>query len=86
MVFPPVEPPRTPWLLDAARSEPGEDLVAACADLEPGTVLAACQPPAPTTSVSVSPETGAASVTAPATSTIAVVPDAATGGGVSVVP
>ena len=29
MVFPPVEPPRTPWLLDSARAEPGEDLVAA---------------------------------------------------------
>ncbi len=42
MVFPPVEPPPTSWLLDAAaRAEPGEDLVAAGADLEPGTLLAA---------------------------------------------
>ena len=41
MVHPPVEPPRTPWLLDAARADPGEDLVAAGADLEPGTLLAA---------------------------------------------
>ncbi len=41
MVHPPVEPPSTPWLLDAARAEGGEDLVAAGADLEPGTLLAA---------------------------------------------
>ena len=41
MVFPPVEPPGTPWLLDTARAEPGDDLVAAGADLEPGTLLAA---------------------------------------------
>ncbi len=41
MVFPPVEPPATPWLLDAARATPGDDLVAAGADLEPGTLLAA---------------------------------------------
>jgi leucyl/phenylalanyl-tRNA--protein transferase len=41
VVFPPVEPPPTPWLLDAARADPGEDLVAAGADLEPGTLLAA---------------------------------------------
>ena len=41
MVHPPVEPPRTSWLLDAARAEPGEDLVAAGADLQPGTLLAA---------------------------------------------
>jgi leucyl/phenylalanyl-tRNA--protein transferase len=41
MVHPPVEPPPTTWLLDAARAEPGEDLVAAGADLEPGTLLAA---------------------------------------------
>ena len=40
-VFPPVEPPPTPWVLDAARPTPGDDLVAAGADLEPGTVLAA---------------------------------------------
>ena len=41
MVFPPVEPPATPWLLDAARATPGDDLVAAGDDLEPGTLLAA---------------------------------------------
>jgi leucyl/phenylalanyl-tRNA---protein transferase len=41
VVFPPVEPPPTAWLLDAARADPGEDLVAAGADLEPGTLLAA---------------------------------------------
>ncbi len=41
MVFPPVEPPPTAWLLDTARAEPGDDLVAAGADLEPGTLLAA---------------------------------------------
>jgi len=40
MVHPPVEPPTTPWLLDAARADPGDDLVAAGADLEPGTLLA----------------------------------------------
>ena len=41
MVFPPVEPPGTPWQLDTARADPGDDLVAAGADLEPGTLLAA---------------------------------------------
>ena len=41
MVHPPVEPPPTSWLLDAARAEPHDDLVAAGADLEPGTLLAA---------------------------------------------
>jgi len=41
MVHPPVEPPTTPWLLDTARADPGDDLVAAGADLEPGTLLAA---------------------------------------------
>ena len=41
MVHPPVEPPSTPWLLDTARADPGDDLVAAGADLEPGTLLAA---------------------------------------------
>ncbi|MGL5851787.1 MAG: leucyl/phenylalanyl-tRNA--protein transferase [Phycicoccus sp.] len=41
MTSPPVEPPPTPWQLDAARAVPGEDLVAAGADLEPGTLLAA---------------------------------------------
>jgi leucyl/phenylalanyl-tRNA--protein transferase len=40
-VFPPVQPPPTPWLLDAAVATPGDDLVAAGADLEPGTLLAA---------------------------------------------
>jgi leucyl/phenylalanyl-tRNA--protein transferase len=41
MPFPPIEPPPTPWELDAARADPGDDLVAAGADLEPGTLLAA---------------------------------------------
>jgi leucyl/phenylalanyl-tRNA--protein transferase len=41
MVHPPLEPPTTPWSLDATRAEPGDDLVAAGADLEPGTLLAA---------------------------------------------
>jgi leucyl/phenylalanyl-tRNA--protein transferase len=41
VVFPPVEPPATTWLLDSARAGPGDDLVAAGADLEPGTPLAA---------------------------------------------
>ena len=41
VVFPPVDPPPTPWLLDAARATPGDDLVAAGADLEPGTLLEA---------------------------------------------
>jgi leucyl/phenylalanyl-tRNA---protein transferase len=41
MHYPPVEPPNTAWLLDAARADPGDDLVAAGADLEPGTLLAA---------------------------------------------
>lgn len=41
MPFPPVEPPPTGWLLDDAIAQPGEDLVAAGADLEPGTLLAA---------------------------------------------
>ncbi len=40
-MFPPVEPPATQWLLDVARADPGEDLVAAGADLEPGTLLTA---------------------------------------------
>lgn len=39
--FPPVEPPPTPWRLESVQPEPGEDLVAAGADLEPGTLLAA---------------------------------------------
>jgi leucyl/phenylalanyl-tRNA--protein transferase len=37
----PVEPPPTPWQLDAHVAEPGEDLVGVGADLEPGTLLAA---------------------------------------------
>ncbi|MGL5864644.1 MAG: leucyl/phenylalanyl-tRNA--protein transferase [Dermatophilaceae bacterium] len=37
----PVEPPPTPWHLDVATAVPGQDLVAAGADLEPGTLLAA---------------------------------------------
>ena len=41
MVHPPLEPPATPWSLDATRAEPGDDLVAAGADLEPGTLFAA---------------------------------------------
>lgn len=39
--FTPVEPPATTWHLDGIAPEPGEDLVAAGADLEPGTLLAA---------------------------------------------
>ncbi len=41
MPFPPAPPPATPWHLDAARASAGDDLVAAGADLEPGTLLAA---------------------------------------------
>ncbi|GIL34161.1 leucyl/phenylalanyl-tRNA--protein transferase [Phycicoccus sp. DTK01] len=41
MAFPPVEPPPTGWLLDAADAVEGDDLVAAGADLDPGTLLAA---------------------------------------------
>ncbi|MGG5257644.1 leucyl/phenylalanyl-tRNA--protein transferase [Phycicoccus avicenniae] len=41
MPFPPTEPPESPWQLDTARATPGDDLVAAGADLEPGTLLAA---------------------------------------------
>jgi leucyl/phenylalanyl-tRNA---protein transferase len=37
----PVEPPPTPWQLEAHVTEPGEDLVGVGADLEPGTLLAA---------------------------------------------
>ena len=37
----PVEPPPTPWQLEAHLTEPGEDLVGVGADLEPGTILAA---------------------------------------------
>jgi leucyl/phenylalanyl-tRNA--protein transferase len=37
----PVEPPPTPWQLEAHATEPGEDLVGVGADLEPGTILAA---------------------------------------------
>ena len=41
MVFPPLDPPPSPWLFDAARAKPGDDLVAAGADLQPGTLLEA---------------------------------------------
>ncbi|MFQ6170544.1 leucyl/phenylalanyl-tRNA--protein transferase [Oryzobacter sp. R7] len=41
MPFPPVDPEPSHWLLDGTRADPGEDLVAAGADLEPGTILAA---------------------------------------------
>lgn len=38
----PIEPPACRWILpDAARAEPGEDVVGVGADLAPGTVLAA---------------------------------------------
>lgn len=37
----PVEPPPTPWRLNAADARPGEELVGVGADLEPGTILAA---------------------------------------------
>lgn len=39
--YPPVEPPPSPWLLDGLEPTPGEDLVAAGGDLEPGTLLLA---------------------------------------------
>jgi len=39
--FPPREPPASAWQLTRARPVPGEDLVAAGADLEPGTLLQA---------------------------------------------
>lgn len=38
---PPIEPTPTTWLLDRIVADPGEDLVAAGADLTPGTLLAA---------------------------------------------
>ena len=41
MPFPPVDPEPSRWLLDVTRADPGEDLVAAGADLQPGTLLAA---------------------------------------------
>lgn len=37
----PIEPPPTPWNLDPAQAQPGEDLVGVGADLAPGTVLTA---------------------------------------------
>lgn len=39
--FPPLEPASSPWLLEQALPEPGEDLVAAGADLDAGTLLRA---------------------------------------------
>ena len=39
--FPPVEPAHTEWALGGIRPTDGDDLVAAGADLEPGTLLAA---------------------------------------------
>lgn len=39
--FPPIEPEPTGWQLDLARATTGDDLVAAGADLLPGTLLAA---------------------------------------------
>lgn len=38
---PPIEPPPSRWRFTPERAEPGEDLLAVGADLEPGTVLAA---------------------------------------------
>lgn len=40
-MFPPLEPPESPWHLDVSRAEPEEDLVAVGADLDAGTLLAA---------------------------------------------
>lgn len=37
----PVEPPPSQWDLGGAEPQPGDDLVAVGADLEPGTLLAA---------------------------------------------
>lgn len=39
--YPPLEPPPSPWLLGGLEPDPGEDLVAAGGDLEPGTLLLA---------------------------------------------
>ena len=39
--WPPLEPPASRWAFSPERAEPGEDLLAVGADLEPGTVLAA---------------------------------------------
>lgn len=39
--FPPIEPPPSRWRFSPERGDPGEDLLAVGADLEPGTVLAA---------------------------------------------
>lgn len=37
----PIEPPPSGWRFDPARAEPGDDLLAAGADLDPGTLLRA---------------------------------------------
>ena len=39
MVFPPIEPPATPWHLDDAQPDPGDDLVAAYLVLDDTGVL-----------------------------------------------
>lgn len=39
--WPPIEPPPAPWRFAPERADPGDDLLAVGADLEPGTVLAA---------------------------------------------
>lgn len=39
--WPPLEPPPSRWAFSPERADPGEDLLAVGADLEPGTVLAA---------------------------------------------
>ena len=39
--WPPIEPPPSRWVMNPAAAEPGDDLLAVGADLEPGTVLAA---------------------------------------------
>lgn len=41
MPFPPIEPGPGPWIFERVQPQPGEDLVAVGADLDPGTVLAA---------------------------------------------
>ena len=39
--WPPIEPPPSRWVMNPAGAEPGEDLLAVGADLQPGTVLGA---------------------------------------------
>lgn len=41
MVWPPVEPPASPWTFGLSGARPGTDLVALGADLDPGTLLTA---------------------------------------------